>query len=175
MKHVKETPTRGKRKIILSSSDSEPEEKLKRKPKQQKIEEKEKRVLEEETAQPTQKKASSCAQVFTRKNKRIVIKDSSVEKDLATALAKANQVIASQRQEITTLSIKAHQDAVSIITQEILVHLSSLEKKKKLAAEKERAKKIKQEQALQVEAAVEAKKKAIQDEEEQRRIKLERK
>ena len=77
-----------------------------------------------------------------------------MEKDLATALAKANQVIASQRQEITTLSIKPHQDAVSIITQEIPVHLSSPEKK-------ERAVKIKEEQALQVEAAVEAKKKAI--------------
>ena len=50
MKHVKETPTRGKRKIIISSFDSEPEEQLKRKPKQQKIEEKEKRVLEEEAA-----------------------------------------------------------------------------------------------------------------------------
>ena len=33
MKHVKQTPTRGKRKIILSSSDSKPEEQLKRKPK----------------------------------------------------------------------------------------------------------------------------------------------
>ena len=104
-----------------------------------------------------------------------MIKDPSVEKDLASELAKANQVIASQRQEIITLSIKPHQDAVSIITQEIPVHLSSPEKKKKLAAEKERAVKIKQEQALQVEAAVEAKKKAIQDEEEQRRIELERK
>jgi hypothetical protein len=37
-----------------------------------------------------------------------VIKESAVEKDLASALAKANQVIASQRQEITALSIKAH-------------------------------------------------------------------
>jgi hypothetical protein len=104
-----------------------------------------------------------------------VIKDSAVEKDLAFALAKANQVIASQRREITTLSIKAHQDAVSIIAQEIPVHLSSFEKKKKLAAEKERAVKIKQEQALQVEATMEAKKKAIQDEEEKRRVELERK
>jgi hypothetical protein len=34
MKHIKQTPTQGKRKIILSSSESEPEEKLKRKPKQ---------------------------------------------------------------------------------------------------------------------------------------------
>ena len=99
MKHVKQTPTRGERKIILSSSDSEPEEQLKRKPKQQKIEEKEKRVLEEEAARPTQKKTSSYAQVFTRMNKGIVIKDSVVEKDLAFALAKANQVIASQRRD----------------------------------------------------------------------------
>uniref|UniRef100_A0A2N9HHF3 Aminotransferase-like plant mobile domain-containing protein n=1 Tax=Fagus sylvatica TaxID=28930 RepID=A0A2N9HHF3_FAGSY len=112
--------------------------------------------------------------VFTRRSKGILIKESAVEKDLASALAKANQVIASQRQEITTLSIKAHQDVVSIITQEILVHLSSPEKKKKLAAEKERAIKIKQEQTLQVEAAMEAKKKAIHDEEEKRRIELER-
>jgi hypothetical protein len=131
-------------------------------------------VLEEEAAQPTQKKTSSCTQVFTRRSKGIVIKESIVEKDLASALAKANQVIASQRQEITALSIKAHQDAVSIITQEIPVHLSSPEKKKKLAVEKERAIKIKQEQTLQVEAAMEAKKKAIHDEEEKRRIKLER-
>ena len=36
MKQVKQTPTRGKRKIILSTSESESEEKLKRKPKQQK-------------------------------------------------------------------------------------------------------------------------------------------
>ena len=34
MKHVNQTPTRGKRKIILPSSDSEPKEQLKRKPKQ---------------------------------------------------------------------------------------------------------------------------------------------
>uniref|UniRef100_A0A2N9I815 Aminotransferase-like plant mobile domain-containing protein n=1 Tax=Fagus sylvatica TaxID=28930 RepID=A0A2N9I815_FAGSY len=95
--------------------------------------------------------------------------------DLASALAKANQVIASQRQEITALSIKAHQDVVSIITKEIPVHLSSPEKKQKLAAEKERAVKIKQEQSLQVEAAMEAKKKAIQDEEEKMRLELERK
>ena len=112
--------------------------KLKRKPKQQKVEGKEKEVLEKEAAQPTQKKTSSCAQVFTRRSKGIVIKDSAVKKDLASALAKANQVIASQRQEITALSIKAHQDVVSIITKEIPVHLSSLEKKQKLAAEKER-------------------------------------
>ena len=90
-----------------------------------------------------------------------MIKDSTMEKDLASALAKANQVITSQRQEITALSIKAHQDAVSIITKKIPVHLSSPEKKQKLAVEKERAVKIKQEQALQVEAAMEAKKKAI--------------
>jgi hypothetical protein len=131
-------------------------------------------VLEEEATQPTQKKPSSCTQVFTRRSKRIVIKESAVEKDLASALAKANQVIASQRQEITALSIKAHQDAMSIITQEIPVHLSSPEKKKKLAAEKERAIKIKQEQTLQVKAAMEAKKKAIHDKEEKRRIELER-
>jgi hypothetical protein len=52
---------------------------------------------------------------------------------------------------------------VSIIAQEIPVHLSSPEKKKKLAAEKERAVKIKQEQTLQVQATLEAKKKAIQE------------
>ena len=52
MKQVNKTLTRDKRKIILSSSESEPEEKLKRKPKQQKIEEKEKRVMEEEAARP---------------------------------------------------------------------------------------------------------------------------
>ncbi len=86
-----------------------------------------------------------------------------MEKNLASALAKANQVIASQRQEIIALSIKDHQDAVSIITKEIPVHLSSLEKKQKLAAEKERAIKIKQKQALQVETDMEAKKKAIHD------------
>ena len=90
-----------------------------------------------------------------------------MEKELASELAKANQIIASQRQEITAPFIKAHQDAVSIITKEIPMHLSSLEKKQKLAIEKERAIKIKQEQTLQVEAAMEAKKKAIQDEEEQ--------
>uniref|UniRef100_A0A2N9G017 Uncharacterized protein n=1 Tax=Fagus sylvatica TaxID=28930 RepID=A0A2N9G017_FAGSY len=84
------------------------------------------------------------------------------------------QPIKTERQEITALSIKAHQDAVSIITKEIPVHLSSPEKKQKLAAEKERAVKIKQEQTLQVEAAMEAKKKAIHDEEEKRRIELER-
>ena len=50
---------------------------------------------------------------------------------------------------------------MSIITKEIPVHLSSPEKKQKLVAEKERAIKIKHEQALQVEAAIEAKKKAI--------------
>uniref|UniRef100_A0A2N9EYA2 Uncharacterized protein n=1 Tax=Fagus sylvatica TaxID=28930 RepID=A0A2N9EYA2_FAGSY len=172
---VKQTPTRGKRKIIFSSSESESEEKLNRRPKQKKTEEKEKRVLEEEETQPAQKKISSCAQVFTRRNKGIVIKDPSVVKDLASKLAKANQVIASQRQEITAISIKAHQDAVSIITQEISIHLSYPEKKKKLAAEKERAVKIKQEQALQVQATLEAKKKAIQEEEEKRRVELEKK
>ncbi len=52
---------------------------------------------------------------------------------------------------------------MSIIAQEIPVHLSSPEKKKKLAAEKERAVKIKQEQTLQVQATLEAKKKAIQE------------
>ena len=174
MEHVKQNPTRGKRKIILSSSESELEEQLKRKPKQQKVEGKEKEVLEEKAAQPTQKKTNSCTQVFTRRSKGIVIKESAVEKDLASTLAKANQVITSQRQEITALSIKAYQDAVFIITQEIPVHLSSPVKKKKLATEKERAIKIKQEQTLQVEAAMEAKKKAIHDEEEKRRIELER-
>jgi hypothetical protein len=124
---------------------------------------------------PTQAKTSSCTQVFKRRSKGIVIKDSTVEKDLASTLAKANQIIASQREEITTLSIKAHQDVVSIITKEIHVHLSSLEKKKKLETKKESAVKIKQEQSLQVEAAMEAKKKAIQDEEEKRRLELERK
>ena len=173
MKHVTQKSTRGKRKIVLSSSEFKPEEQLQRKPKQQKVQRKEKEVLEEEA--PTQTKTSFCTQVFKRRSKGIVIKDSTVEKDLASALAKANQVIASQRQEITALSIKAHQDAVSIITKEILVHLSSPEKKQKLAAEKERAVKIKQEQSLQVEAAMEAKKKAIQDEEEKRRFELERK
>jgi hypothetical protein len=172
MKHVKQTRTRGKRKIILPSSDSEPKEQLTRKHKQQKVEAKEKEVLEEEA--PTQTKTSSCTQVFKRRSKGIVIKDSTVEKDLASALAKANQVIASQRQEITALSIKAHQDAVSIITKEIPVHLSSLEKKQKLVAKKERAIKIKQEQTLQVEAAMEAKKKVIQHEEEKKKFELER-
>jgi hypothetical protein len=77
-------------------------------------------VLEEEEAQTTQKKTSSCAQVFTIRSKGIVIKDSAVEKDLASTLAKANQVITSQRREITALSIKAHQDVVSIITKKSL-------------------------------------------------------
>ena len=172
MKHVKQTPTQGKRKIILPSSNSEPEEQLIRKHKQQKVEGKEKEVLEGEA--PTQTKTSSCTQVFKRRSKGIVIKESAMEKDLASALAKANQVIASQRQEITALSIKAHQDDVSIITKEIPVHLSSPKKKQKLAVEKERAVKIKQEQTLQVEAAMEAKKKAIQDEEEKKKIELER-
>ena len=52
------------------------------------------------------------------------------------------------------------------------MRLSSPDKKQKLAAEKEKVVKIKQEQTLQVEAAMEAKKKAIQDEEEKRRIEL---
>ena len=43
MKHIKQTPTRGKRKIILSSSDSEPEEQLPRKNKQLKVEKKRKK------------------------------------------------------------------------------------------------------------------------------------
>ena len=71
----------------------ESKEQLKRKPKQQKAEGKEKEVLEGET--PTQTKTSFCTQVFKRRSKGIVIKDSGVEKDLASALAKANQVIAS--------------------------------------------------------------------------------
>jgi hypothetical protein len=58
MKHVKQTPTQGKRKIILPSSNSEPEEQLTRKHKQQKVEGKEKEVLEGEA--PTQTKTSSC-------------------------------------------------------------------------------------------------------------------
>ena len=120
MKHVKQTSTRGKRKIILPSSDSESKEKLSRKNKQQKVVEKKKEVLEGEA--PTQTKTSSVTQVFKRRGKGIVIKDSIVEKDLASALAKANEVISSQREEITTLSIKAHKDAVSIITKEIPVH-----------------------------------------------------
>jgi hypothetical protein len=132
-------------------------------------------VLKEEEARLAQTKTSSCEQVFTRRNKGIVIKDPFMVKDLASELAKANQVIASQRQEITALSIKPHQDAVSIITQEIPIHLSSPKKKKKLAAEKEKAVKIKQEQALQVQATLEAKKKAIQDEEEKRKVELEQK
>ncbi len=53
MEHVKQNPTRDKRKIFLSSSESELEEQLKRKPKQQKVEGKEKGVLEEEATQPT--------------------------------------------------------------------------------------------------------------------------
>uniref|UniRef100_A0A2N9HRE9 Uncharacterized protein n=1 Tax=Fagus sylvatica TaxID=28930 RepID=A0A2N9HRE9_FAGSY len=146
---------------------------IKTEPKQQKVERKEKEMLAEDA--PTQAKTSSCTQVFKRRSKGIVIKDSTVEKDLASTLAKANQIIASQREEITTLSIKAHQDVVSIITKEIHVHLSSLEKKQKLETKKESAVKIKQEQSLQVEAAMEAKKKAIQDEEEKRRLELERK
>ena len=44
-----------------------------------------------------------------------MIKDSPVEKDLATQLVEANQVIASQWQEIIVLSQKAYQDAVAII------------------------------------------------------------
>jgi hypothetical protein len=83
---------------------------------------------------PTQAKTSSCTQVFKRRSKGIVIKDSTVEKDLASTLAKANQIIASQREEITTLSIKAHQDVVSIITKEIHVLLrkgKNLQQKKK--------------------------------------------
>ena len=78
---------------MLSSSQYEPEEKLKRKSKQQKVEGKEKKVLEEETQ--TQTKTISCTQLFKRRSKGIVIKDSAVKKDLASALAKANQVIAS--------------------------------------------------------------------------------
>ena len=93
MKHIKHTPTRGKRKIILPPSDSEPEEQLPRKNKQQKVEKKEKEVLEGET--PTQIKTISVTQVFKRRGKGIVIKDSAVDKDLASALAQANQVIAS--------------------------------------------------------------------------------
>ncbi len=56
MKHVKQKSTRGKRKIVLSSSESKPEEQLQRKPKQQKVQRKEKEVLEEEA--PTQTKTS---------------------------------------------------------------------------------------------------------------------
>jgi hypothetical protein len=66
----------------------------------------------------------------------MVIKDFPVEKDLATQLAQANQVIASQRQEITFLSQKAHQDAIAITTEEIPIHLSFAEKKKKIVVEK---------------------------------------
>ena len=84
-------------------------------------------MLEGKTS--TQTKTSFCTQVFKRRSKGIVIKNYAVEKELAFKLAKANQIIASQRQEITTLSIKAHQDVVSIITKEILVRLSSPEKK----------------------------------------------
>ena len=71
---------------MLSSSQYEPEEKLKRKSKQQKVEGKEKKVLEEETQ--TQTKTISCTQLFKRRSKGIVIKDSAVEKDLVAALAK---------------------------------------------------------------------------------------
>jgi hypothetical protein len=91
-------------------------------------------VLEEEA--PTQTKTNSCTQVFKRRSKGIVIKDSAVEKDLASAFANANQIIASQREEITALSIKAHQDVVSIITKEIPVHLSSPEKNRNLQQKK---------------------------------------
>uniref|UniRef100_A0A2N9GB68 Aminotransferase-like plant mobile domain-containing protein n=1 Tax=Fagus sylvatica TaxID=28930 RepID=A0A2N9GB68_FAGSY len=122
----------------------------------------------------TRVKQRAAKKATKAKKQTIKTEDSTVEKDLASALAKANQVIASQRQEITALSIKAHQDAVSIITKEVPVHLSSPEKKQKLAAEKERVVKIKQGQTLQVEAAMEAKKKAIQDEEEKKKIELER-
>ena len=73
----------------------------------------------------------------------MVIKDFLVEKDLATQLAQANQVIASQRQKITFLSQKAHQDAIAITTEEIPIHLSFVEKKKKIVVEKERSVKIK--------------------------------
>ena len=98
-----------------------------------------------------------------------------MDKDLASAIAQANQVIASQREEITALSIRAHKDAMSIITKKIPVPLSSPKKKQKLAAEKERTIKIKQEQSLQIEAAMEAKKKALQDEKEKKRLELESK
>ncbi len=83
--------------------------------KQKKTEEKGKREEKEDEPQLIKKKTSSCSQVFTR-SKGIVIKDSSIEKDLASQLAEAIQVIASQRQEIIVLSKKAHQDVVSIIT-----------------------------------------------------------
>ena len=173
---MKQTPFRGKRKLIISTSKSELGEHLERKSKQKKIEEEEKRKGEEEEPQLIKKMTSSCKQVFTKRNKGIVIKDSFVENDLAAQLAEATQVIASQRQEIIVLSKKAHQDVVSIITQEILIHLSSLKKKKKkLAAKKERAIKVKQEQNLQIQAALEYKKKATQEEEEKRRIELARK
>jgi hypothetical protein len=55
-----------------------------------------KRKGKEEDPQLAKKKDSSCKQVFTRRNKGIVIKDSPVEKDLATQLVEANQVIDSQ-------------------------------------------------------------------------------
>ena len=142
MQQEKQTPSQGKRKLVLASSDSNQEEQLERRSKKEKKEEgrgKEKK----ENPQPVKKTTSSCKQVFTRRNKGMAIKDFLVEKDLATQLAQANQVIASQRQKITFLSQKAHQDAIAITTEEIPIHLSFAEKKKKIVVEKERSVKIK--------------------------------
>ena len=72
---------------------------------------------------PIQTKTSSVTRVFQRREKVIVIKDSSVVKDLVSKLSTANQVIASHREELKALSIRAHKDAVSIIPKEILVQL----------------------------------------------------
>jgi hypothetical protein len=68
---------------------------LERKSKQKKIEGEEKRKGEEEEPQLIKKMTRTCKQVFTKRNKGIVIKDSSVENDLAAQLAEATQVIAS--------------------------------------------------------------------------------
>jgi hypothetical protein len=105
MKQEKQTPSRGKRKLILTTSESDHGEQLERKSKQKKMEEG-KRKEKEEDPQLVKKTVSSCKQVFTRRNKGKVIKDFPVEKDLAAQLVDANQVIASQRQEITVLSQK---------------------------------------------------------------------
>ena len=108
MQQEKQTPSQGKRKLVLASSDSDQEEQLERRSKKEKKEEgngKEK----EENPQSLKRTASSCK----------------------------------QRQKITFLSQKAHQDAIAITTEEIPIHLSFAEKKKKIVVEKERSVKIK--------------------------------
>lgn len=66
--------------------------------------------------------------------KGIIINEPSSDKDLAIQLKQTNQLIASQRQEINLLSKKAHHEAVAITSKEIPIHVSSDEKKKKMAA-----------------------------------------